>query len=137
MDFSKAFDTINHDILIDKLGYYGIRGTAVHLIKNYVTKRVKFLNLNNVNSENLPVNCGGSQGSILGPLSFLLYINDTSNISSIIDIILFADDTNIFLSDKCLTTLESRVNTEIQKISRWLKINKLSLNIKKTNYICF
>ena len=61
----------------------------------------------------------------------------TSNISSIIDIILFADDTNIVFSDKCLTTLESRVNTEIQKISRWLQINKLSLNIKKTNYILF
>ena len=68
---------------------------------------------------------------------FLLCINDISNISSIIDIILFADDTNIFFSDKCLNTLESRVNTEIQKISRWLKINKLSLNIKKRNYIIF
>ena len=61
----------------------------------------------------------------------------TSNISRYIDIILFADDTNIFFSDKCLTTLESRVNIEIQKISWWLKINKLSLNIKKTNYIIF
>ena len=66
-----------------------------------------------------------------------MYINDISNIYSIIDIILFADDTNIFFSDKCLTTLESRVNTEIQKISRWLKINKLSINIKKNNYIIF
>ena len=66
-----------------------------------------------------------------------MYINDISNISSIIDIILFADDTNIVFSDKCLTTLESIVNTEIQKISRWLQINKLSLNIKKTNYIIF
>ena len=77
-----------------------------------------------------------SQGSILGPLLFLLSINDISNISSIIDIILFADNTNIFFSDKYLTTLESRVNTEIQKIFRWLKLIN-SLNIKKTNYIIF
>ena len=66
-----------------------------------------------------------------------MYINDISNVFSIIDIILFADDTTIFFSNKCLTTLESRVNTEIQKISGWLKSNKLSLNIKKTNYIIF
>ena len=90
------------------------------------TNRVQFVNLNDVKSEYLPINCEVPQSSILGPLLFLLYINDMSNISSVIDIILFADDTNIFVSDKCLSTLESRVNTEIQKISRWLKINKLS-----------
>ena len=71
---------------------------GLNLIKNYVTNRVQFLNLNNVKSEYLLINCGVPQESILGPLFFLLYINDISNISSIIDIILFADDTNIFLA---------------------------------------
>ena len=98
LDFSKAFDTINHDILVDKLNYYGIRGTALHLIKNVVTNTVQFVNLNDVKSEYLPINCEVPPGSILGPLLFLLYINDISNISSIIDIILFADDTYIFLA---------------------------------------
>ena len=96
LDFSKAFDTINHDILVDKLSYYGIRGTALRLIKMFVTNRVQFVNLNDVKSEYLPINCGVPQGSILEPLLFLLYINDISNISSIIDIILYADDTNIY-----------------------------------------
>ena len=71
--FSKAFDTINHDILIDKLSCYGIRGTALHLIKNYVTN-IQFVNLNNIKSEYHPINCEVPQGSILGPLLFLLYI---------------------------------------------------------------
>ena len=83
---------------LDKLSYYGIRGTALSLIKKIVTNRVQLVNLNDVKSEYLPINCGVLQGSILGPILFILYINDISNISSIINIILFADDTNIFLA---------------------------------------
>ena len=85
-------------MLVDKLSYYEIRGTSLRLIKKFVTNRVQFVNLNDVKSEYLPINCGVPQGSILGPLLFLFYINEISNISSIIDIILFADDTNIFLA---------------------------------------
>ena len=96
---------------------------------------MQFVNLNNVKSEYLPINCGVPQGSILGSLLFLLYINDISNISSIIDIILFADDTNILFSEKCLTTLESRVNTEIQKIifKSKQKLINYKINIKIDN----
>ena len=98
LDSSKALDTINHDILLEKLSYYGIRGTALRLIWKFVTNRVQFVNLSDVKSEYIPINYGVPEGSILGPLLFLLYINGISNTSSIINIIMFADDTNIFLA---------------------------------------
>jgi hypothetical protein len=83
----------------------------------------------------LPITCGVPQVSILGPLSFIVYINYIIRVSEIADIILFADDTNMFLSHPSFNTLFTLVNNELLKISKWLKLNKLSLNIKKTNHI--
>ena len=88
-------------------------------------------------SDTLCVNCGVPQGSILGPLLFIIYINDIVNISNILQIILFADDTNIFVSGPNINELCRSVNVELTKLSRWFKLNKLSLNIKKTNFIVF
>ena len=85
----------------------------------------------------LPVECGVPQGSILGPLLFLNFINDIANSSKLLDFIMFADDTNIFFKAKTPEALYEIVNTELTKISKWFKLNKLSLNIKKTNYILF
>jgi len=137
IDLSKAFDTINHNILIDKLSLYGIRGNCLNWIRSYLYNRRQYVYLNEVESDMLPVNCGVPQGSTLGPLLFIVYINDIVNVSRILQLILFADDTNIFLSGPKIDELCITLNTELSKLSRWFKLNKLSLNIKKTNFILF
>ena len=130
-DLSKAFDTIDHVILVQQLQCYGIRCLAFNWMKCYISNRSQFVCIGVVNSDLLPIHCGVPPGLILVPWLFLIYINDIVNISNLMELILFSDDTNIFMSDKCLSTLVDRVNMELIKISRWFKINKLSLNVKK------
>ena len=137
LDLSKAFDTINHSILLNKLYSYGIRGLANDWIRNYLSERSQRVNFNNTLSSPAEISCGVPQGSILGPLLFLLYINDLPLSSKIPHFILFADDTNILFSNPDPIILESLINTELKEISNWFKLNKLSLNIKKTNYMIF
>ena len=93
----KAFDTVNHAILFDKLEHYGIRGLALEWVKSYFSERAQFVKFNNVRSSPQGISCGVPQGSILGPLFFILYVNDLNN-ASLLDVILFADDTNLFIS---------------------------------------
>ena len=97
LDLSKAFDTVNHDILFDKLNHYGIPGLALEWVKSYFSERTQFVEFNNVRSAPQGISCGVPQGSILGPLFFILYVNDLNN-ASLLDAILFADDTNLFIS---------------------------------------
>ena len=137
VDLSKAFDTINHNILLDKLNSYGIRGTSNSWFCSYLSNRLQYVQLSNVKSDRLQINCGVPQGSILGPLLFILYINDISYVSNVLNLIMFADDTNLFLSDSSLERLCGNANAELAKIYTWFKLNKLSLNIKKTNFILF
>ena len=92
----KAFDTIDHSLLIKKLGHYGVRGIASNWLKSYLLNRKQFVNFNGIKSELQDVICGVPQGSILGPKLFILYINDMCNITKVMDLIIFADDTNIF-----------------------------------------
>ena len=100
LDFSKAFDTVNHDILFRKLEWYGIWGIALDWFKSYLTGRTQFVTYNGVSSSPQTIKCGVPQGSILGPLLFLIYINDLANTCKTALPILFADDTNIFTTGK-------------------------------------
>ena len=134
LDFSKAFDTINHTILFSKLNHYGIRGVTLGWIQSYLNNRSQFVYFNDVNSSYSNITCRVPQGSILGPLLFLIYINDLSNISTLLFTILFADNTNIFLQGKNIDDLIKEMNLELSKIVMWLEVNRLSLNIKKTHF---
>ena len=119
----KHLNTINNDILIKKLNSYGISGVALEWFKNYLTNILQYVSINCTDSSFLPITCGVPQGSILGPLLFILYVNDIVSTSNLAKFILFADDTNLFLKHKDLETLINIINTKIVKIVSWFKIN--------------
>ena len=137
LDFSKAFDTVDHSILLSKLEFYGIRGISLSWFESYLSGREQFVTYSEVSSKKAKITCGVPQGSILGPLLFLLYINDLASVVPVAFALLFADDTNLFYRGKYITELVDTVNRELGYISKWLNANKLSLNIDKTNYIIF
>lgn len=137
LDLSKAFDTVDHYILLQKLKHLGLDSQALLWFSSYLENRLQFVSFKGVNSSPLVAKCGVPQGSVLGPLLFLIYINDLSNVSDQLSKILFADDTSLFYSHQNPITLMNVVNKELEKIAKWFKINKLSLNIKKTNFILF
>ena len=137
LDLSKAFDTLDHGILLNKLEHYGIRDTALQWIKSYFSYRYQFVQFHQTDSPMQIIKCGVPQGSILGPLFFILYINDLPNASKLVEPLLFADDTSIFYSHSNPHTLESVINNELKSIEVWLRCNKLSVNVKKTTYLIF
>ena len=137
MDLSKAFDTIDHHILLDKLCYYGVRGVALNWFRSYLIGRKQFVMVDGVSSDFKELRCGVPQGSVLGPLLFLIYVNDIISSSKLFRFSLFADDTVTVLSHKNVHTLISLVNPEISKIVSWFQNNKLHLNYEKTKFILF
>ena len=137
IDLKKAFDTIDHKILLNKLYHYGLRGKANDWIKSYLEHRKQYVKIENVESDYMDVVCGVPQGSILGPKLFILYINDMCNVTKYLKFILFADDTNLFCSGHDINKLSKMVSDELYKLKDWFAVNRLSLNINKTNYMVF
>ena len=136
LDLKKAFDTVDHDILLNKLEHYGFRGTTNTWFRNYLTNRKQFISIEGTQSTQKYIKVGVPQGSVLGPLLFLLFINDSPNATDFFTS-LFADDTGLFMSDISQFDLIDRSNIELSKAALWFKSNKLTLNIKKTKYIMF
>ena len=137
IDLSKAFDTINHQILLTKLDNYGIRGIALDWLKSYLTNRSQFVDINGKYSKKANITCGIPQGSIIGPILFILYINDLHKVSNRLKFILFADDTTILCEGDNVQTAAKMFNKEILKVNKWFQANRLSLNLTKTHYMVF
>ena len=137
IDLKKAFDTVNHSILLKKLEHYGIRGVALDWFCSYLSNRKQYVSVNGHISETLQIRCGVPQGSVLGPLLFLIYINDLPTVNKCLTFYLFADDTNIYFEASDLFTLQKVVNRELRHVKKWLDANKLALNVDKTNFVSF
>ena len=139
-DLEKAFDCVNHQILLTKLNHYGVRGVALKWFESYLNGRLQFTYVNGTCSSTESVLCGVPQGSVLGPLLFTIYINDLPNIcfnGSTQRLKLFADDSNLFIIEQNILTLFKTSNLLCSELSSWFSSNKLSLNANKTKFILF
>ena len=145
LDLSKAFDTIDHNILLHKLRFYGLDGSTLLLFEIYLSNRREYVEIDEMQSETLPVKIGVPQGSILGPLLFTIYISDFPQVSNIFNFIMCADDTTLSSTLNQFTdstqhknkSVESLINYELGKVIEWLNVNKLSLNKEKSKYMIF
>ena len=137
IDLQKAFDTVDHQILLKKLEHYGIRGLANDWFKSYLLNREQFVSINGFNSKNQIMKYGVPQGSVLGPLLFLIYINDLHKAIKHSSVHHFADDTNLLVAGKNLQEIQKQTNLDLRALCRWLKANKISLNTSKTELILF
>ena len=136
IDSSKAFDTLNFNILLKKLEHYGINESAKRLIRSYLTDRLQFVEFNSYKSTYLPIFTGVLQGSVLGPLLFLIYINDLPLMSNIFSMLMYADDTTLYCYINKYVN-DDVINVELAKLSEWLGANRLALNISKTKCMVF
>ena len=128
MDLSKAFETLNHEILIYKLKSYGLRETVLKLMQSCLTNRKQYLEINNTQSTKNYITVGVPQCSIIGPLLFIIYINDIIHSSTVFKFIIFADDTTLYTTLDTQEDIHEILNDELVQINNWLKVNKLSLS---------
>ena len=137
IDFTKAFDTVKHDILIRKLNFYGIRGLINDWFNDYLSNRSQSTKFCESISPSLPIQYGVPQGSVLGPILFLLYINDISQIFKDLKTILFADDSTLYITGENPTNLIHTANADLQTFHKWCLCNRLTVNLNKTFYMLF
>ena len=137
IDLSKEFNTINYNNLLEKLKAYGIQSENLKWFKSYLSNRKQFISYNHSKTEMKTVKCGVPQGSILGPLFLLIFVNDLNNSTKVLDSVLFADNTNLFCSDSDIRAVFEIANQELGQISDLFLSNKLSLNVEKTKYTLF
>ena len=137
IDFSKCFDTLNRDILMKKLEIYGIRGSPLQLFKSYLDERYQAVKVKNVISAFKPINTGVPQGSVLGPILYLIYVNELPNISDQFSVCLFADDTTLIFKNYCKYDLFRQSDYGVNLFFSWCCANRLSINISKTNMMLF
>ena len=135
LDFSKAFDTVDHEILLKKLEYYGFRGNFLNWVRSFLSNRTQFVEINENRSSLRDVTIGVPQGSTLGPLLFILYINDLCKSLTQLKSIHFADDTTLYINMKPSEDITNMINAELTQVQTWINANKLSLNVQKTNYM--
>ena len=133
----KAFDTVDHQILLAKLNHYGIRGVSNDWFKSYLSNRNQYVSINGYESGLADLNCGAAQRSVLEPILFLLYINDLNQAIKFCKVYHFADETNLLCLSNSIKKLNKLVNADLKHLVNWLNANKISLNVKKTEMVIF
>jgi len=145
IDLSKAFDLVRHDVLLKKLSFYGFDQSAIKLCQSYLNNRKQYVRFGNSNSDEIFLEKGLPQGSILSPLMFSIFINDLPNVAPKFDKIIYADDTSLFSTlesfdpdgNSSIEVISNEINLELKKVIDWVKANKLKVNLTKTKFMCF